>query len=119
MTSEFPYGFPSWKSYYRMASSHRLKRRHQMKMLQASHMHSKGISVHAMIYDQQRCKLASMEAVFVSVDVVLVVQVQAKAKSCASFAECRFLRFCNGVFPAALMHLCCARGISVCLHPHE
>uniref|UniRef100_A0A0A9EW46 Uncharacterized protein n=1 Tax=Arundo donax TaxID=35708 RepID=A0A0A9EW46_ARUDO len=57
-----------------------------------------------------------MEAVVISMGVVLVVQVQAKTKPCAGFAESFFLRSCNSIiFPAALMHLCCARGISVCL----
>jgi hypothetical protein len=58
-----------------------------------SKKYSRGISIHAMICDQQRCEASSMEAVFVSVGVVLVVQVQAKTKPGAGFAECSFLRF--------------------------
>jgi hypothetical protein len=72
-----------------------------------------------MIYDKFQREPSSMEVVFISVAVVLVVQVQAKTKPSTGFAECSFLRFCNSVFPAALMHLCCACGISVCLHQHR
>uniref|UniRef100_K3ZY45 Uncharacterized protein n=1 Tax=Setaria italica TaxID=4555 RepID=K3ZY45_SETIT len=60
-------------------------------------------------------KGASMEVVLV-MGVILVVQVQAKTEPCTGFAECCFLCGCNGVFPAALMDLRCARSISVCLN---
>jgi hypothetical protein len=61
---------------------------------------------------------ASMEVVVV-MSIILVVQVEAKTEPCAGFAECSFLRGGNSIFPAPLMDLCCARGISVCLHPQR